>query len=152
MAAAVGRPTGARFGTLVHAALATVPLDAGAAERDALVATNGRIVGASAEEVAAAVAAVTAVLEHPLMEGARRAERDGLCYRELPVSMLDGDVLLEGVADLAFDVDGAITVVDFKTDRAMTPVLDSYVRQVSLYAEAISLATGRPARAVLLQV
>ncbi len=30
MAAAVGRPTGARFGTLVHAALATVPLDAGA--------------------------------------------------------------------------------------------------------------------------
>ena len=31
MAAAVGRPAGARFGTLVHAALATVPLDAVAA-------------------------------------------------------------------------------------------------------------------------
>ena len=123
-----------------------MPLEAVAAERDALVATNGRIVGASAEEVAAAVAAVTAVLEHPLMDGARRAERDGLCYRELPVSMLDGDVLLEGVADLAFEVDGAITVVDFKTDRAMAPALDSYVRQVALYAEAISLATGsRPA-------
>ena len=83
------------------------------------------------------------------MDGARRAERDGLCYRELPVSMLDGDVLLEGVADLAFEVDGAITVVDFKTDRAMAPALDGYVRQVALYAEAISLATGRPARARL---
>ena len=45
-----GRPAGARFGTLVHAALATVSLEAGPEERDALVATNGRIVGATAEE------------------------------------------------------------------------------------------------------
>ena len=32
--------------------------------------------------------------------------------------MLDGDLLLEGVADLAFEHDGVMTVVDFKTDRA----------------------------------
>ena len=152
IASEAGRPAGARFGTLVHAALATVSLEAGPEERDALVATNGRIVGATAEEVSAAVAAVAAVLEHPLLEGARRAERDERCYRELPVSMLDGDVLLEGVADLAFEAEGVVTVVDFKTDRAVAPALDGYLRQVALYAEAISLATGKPARAVLLQV
>ena len=58
IASEAGRPAGARFGTLVHAALATVSLEAGPEERDALVATNGRIVGATAEEVSAAVAAV----------------------------------------------------------------------------------------------
>ena len=146
------RPAGVRFGTLVHAALATVPLDATPAARDALVATHGRIVGATAEEVSAAVAVVAAVLGHPLMNDARRAEREGRCYRELPVSMFDGDRLLEGVADLAFEIDGAMTVVDFKTDRAVAPALDRYVRQVAAYAEAIRLATGKPARAILLQV
>ena len=45
-----------------------------------------------------------------------------------------------------------MTVVDFKTDRAVAPALDGYLRQVALYAEAISLATGKPARAILLQV
>ena len=146
------RPTGARFGTLVHAALATVPLDASPAARDALVATHGRIVGATADEVSAAVTVIAAVLDHPLMENARRAERDGRCHRELPVTMLDGDQLLEGVADLAFEQDGVMHVVDFKTDRAERPALDVYVRQVQAYAQAIHLATGKPARAVLLQV
>jgi ATP-dependent exoDNAse (exonuclease V) beta subunit len=152
LGAGTGRPAGARFGTLVHAALATVPLAAGPETREAVVATHGRIVGASAEEVAAAASIVSAVLEHPLMAEARRAEREGRCHRELPVSLLDGDVLLEGIADLAFELDGVTTVVDFKTDRAVAPTLDRYRRQVGAYAEAIRLATGKPARAVLLEV
>jgi ATP-dependent helicase/nuclease subunit A len=146
------RPAGPRFGSLVHAVLATVPLEAGSEERDALVATNGRIVGATADEVSVATAVVAAVLEHPLIEAARQAERDGRCHRELPVTMHDGDLLLEGVADLAFEQDGVMTVVDFKTDRAVAPALERYSRQVAAYAQAISRATGKPARAVLLQV
>ena len=147
-----GRPAGARFGTLVHAALATVPLGAAASALDTLVATHGRIVGAIPDEVAAAVSVVGAVLRHPLVEAARAAEREGRCHRELPVTMLDGDLLLEGVADLAFERDGVMTVVDFKTDRPDPETLDRYARQVRTYAAAIQRATGKPVRPVLLQV
>jgi len=68
------------------------------------------------------------------------------------VTLLDGDLLLEGVADLAFEQDGVVTVVDFKTDRPDSETLDRYARQVRTYAAAIQRATGRPVRPVLLQV
>jgi ATP-dependent exoDNAse (exonuclease V) beta subunit len=152
VAAPNGRPAGTRFGTLVHATLATVPLDASTTVQDALVATQARIVGATPEEVSAASAAVAAVLQHPLAEAARAAERVGRCHRELPVTMLDGDLLLEGVADLAFERDGVMTVVDFKTDRPDPETLDRYARQVRTYAAAIQRATGLAVRPVLLQV
>ena len=146
------RPAGKRFGTLVHAALATVPLDASTSMVDTLVATHGRIVGATAEEVAAAASVVAKVLSYPLVEAARAAERDGRCHRELPLTMLDGDLLLEGVADLAFEHEGVLTVVDFKTDRPDADTLDRYARQVRSYAAAVQRATGKAVRPVLLQV
>jgi ATP-dependent exoDNAse (exonuclease V) beta subunit len=146
------RPAGRRFGTLVHAALATVALDASSATLDTLVSTHGRIVGATPDEVAAAVSVVASVLRHPLVEAARTAEGAGRCHRELPVTMLDGDLLLEGVADLAFEHDGVMTVVDFKTDRPDPDTLDRYARQVRTYAAAIQRATGKAVRPVLLQV
>ena len=149
---AAGRPSGPRFGTLVHAALATVPLDASPSALETLVATHGRIVGAAVEEVAAAVSVVDAVLRHPLVEAARAAERAGRCHRELPLTMLDGDLLLEGVADLAFEHEGVMTVVDFKTDRPDPETLDRYARQVRTYAAAIQRVTGQIVRPVLLQV
>jgi ATP-dependent exoDNAse (exonuclease V) beta subunit len=146
------RPGGKRFGTLVHAALATVPLDASTMMLDTLVATHGRIVGATPEEVVAATAVVAVVLNHPLVAAARTAEREGRCHRELPLTMLDGDLLLEGVADLAFEHDGVMTVVDFKTDRPDADTLDRYARQVRSYAAAVQRATGKSVRPVLLQV
>ena len=149
---ASARPTGTRFGTLVHATLATVPLDASRAALETLVATHGRIVGAEPGEVAAAVAVVEGVLRHSLLDAARSAERDGRCHRELPLTMLDGDLLLEGVADLAFERDGVMTVVDFKTDRPDPETLDRYARQVRTYAAAIQRATGTAVRPILLQV
>jgi len=149
---ASGRPTGARFGTLVHATLATVPLDSSRPALEMLVATHGRIVGADAAEVAAAVTVVEGVLRHPLVDAARAAERDGRCQRELPLTMLDGDLLLEGVADLAFERDGTMTVVDFKTDRPDPETLDRYARQVRTYAAAIQRVTGKAVRPILLQV
>jgi len=42
--------------------------------------------------------------------------------------------------------------VDFKTDGEFTLGEANYRRQVALYAEAITRATGRPARGVLLRV
>ena len=68
------------------------------------------------------------------------------------MTMLDGDLLLEGVADLAFEHDGVMIVIDFKTDRADPEALAKYARQVRTYAAAVQRAAGQPVRPVLLQV
>ena len=146
------RPRGPRFGSLVHAALAGVPLDADAAIVRSVVETQGRIAGASADERAAASAMVTTVLEHALIDAARRADAEGCCLRETPITLMRDGELLEGVVDLAFETASGITVIDFKTDRAAGDDLARYQRQVALYAEAIALATGKTATAVLMMV
>ncbi|MGE0444709.1 MAG: UvrD-helicase domain-containing protein [Vicinamibacterales bacterium] len=150
--AAPGRPAGRRYGTLVHAALSTVPLDADAAAIDTIVATQGRIVGATSDEVASAATLVATALAHPLFAAARAAEHAGRCLREMPVTATVDGVVIEGVVDFAFDSGDGYVVIDFKTDRAEGEALDRYARQVQFYADAIAKATARPARAVLMQV
>jgi len=55
--------------------------------------------------------------------------------------------------DLAFEEQGAWTVVDYKTDRELAAVgEDRYRRQVALYVSAIAQATGQRARGVLVRV
>ena len=149
---APGRPSGVRYGTLVHAALATVPLTASPAVIASVIATHGRIVAASEDEVGSANGVVEAVLGHPLFDAARAAEQLGMCLRETPVTATIGGVLIEGVVDFAFETADGYCVIDFKTDRAEGEVLEKYRRQVSFYADAIARATGRPARAVLMKV
>ena len=165
-----GRPEGPRFGSLVHQVLADVPLDeAAAADPRAAGATggasasvsavarlNGRILGATEEEIAAAARVAARVLEHPLLARARAASRRGECRREAPVSMrADDGRVIEGTVDVAFREDGVWTVVDYKTDREIGEAggaAEVYRRQVTLYARIIARATGEPAQAVLLRV
>ena len=148
-----GRPGGKRFGILVHAVLATVPLRGGAGEVEAIARIQGRLVDASEEEVAAAVVAVCAALEHPLLRRAGRAAAEGGLRRETPVLLrLPDGVLAEGFVDLAFREDGVWTVVDFKTDRELAGERTRYEAQVGLYVQAIAAATSEPARGVLLRV
>ena len=147
-----GRPSGRRYGTLVHAALAAVPLDAGGELIAQLVATQGRIVGATPEEVASAREVVRTVLRHPLLEEARAAEARGALFRETPTTIVREGRLVEGTVDLAYETADGFVVVDFKTDRADAEVIAMYARQVQLYADAISQATGKPARSVLMSV
>ena len=147
------RPSGPRFGALVHAVLATVAFDARAHEIEEVAALQGRVLGASPEEVAAASAAAAAALAHPLLAEAREAWRRGACRRETPVTLREPDgTLVEGVVDLAFAHADGWTVVDFKTDRELQQGGDVYRRQVGLYAAAIRAATGRPATAVLMKI
>jgi ATP-dependent exoDNAse (exonuclease V) beta subunit len=147
------RPGGARFGTLVHAALATVALDATPAQVAEGVMLQARILGAPTEETAAATTLVVAVFAHPLMARARDAWRDGRCRREAPVACREPDgSLTEGVLDLAFEDADGWTVVDFKTDSEISGELGRYRRQVALYASAVARATGRKVTSVLMQL
>jgi ATP-dependent exoDNAse (exonuclease V) beta subunit len=114
-----------------------------------LAAIEGRILGASADEVAAADVAVRNALAHPLLRRAAAAR----CRRETPVSIvLEDGTLIEGVVDAAFEDDTGWTVIDFKTDVELDARLEDYRAQVRLYVRAVSSATGRPTRGVLLRV
>jgi ATP-dependent exoDNAse (exonuclease V) beta subunit len=145
-----GRPHGPRFGTLVHGLLGMVALDADRSAIASLATIEARLLGATAEETQAAVEAVVRALAHPLLRRAAGATR---LEREAPLMLrLEDGTLVEGVVDAAFEEVGGWTVVDFKTDVELDARGDEYRRQVDLYARAIAGATGKPARAVLLQV
>ncbi|HKQ69803.1 MAG TPA: UvrD-helicase domain-containing protein [Polyangiaceae bacterium] len=151
-----GRPHGKRFGVLVHGVLSAVPLGANRARVEACVRAQARVLAAPPEEVEAATNAALAALAHPLLV---RASVAAVCRRESPVSLPDASeptAFVEGVLDLAFCEieDGAHvwTVVDFKTDVEMAGRLEEYQRQVRVYAEAVTRATGERARGVLLSV
>ncbi|HVG77172.1 MAG TPA: UvrD-helicase domain-containing protein [Patescibacteria group bacterium] len=148
-----GRPAGRRFGTLVHAVLAAVPLDATADEIYGLAGVHARLLSAPPLEARAAAVLAEDVLRHPLVVSAHREAKSGRsCLREVPVSLVRDGVLIDGQADLAFESDDGWVVVDFKTDGELGEHEAAYRRQVALYAEAITHATGRPARGVLLRV
>jgi len=146
------RPHGRRFGTLVHAVLADVALNADAGSVQRSTRLHGRLVGAPPEEVDAAAVAVQAALRHPILQ---RAARSPDCRREVPLTLhADEDRLVEGTADLAF-LDPATDrwlVVDFKTDVELDAMRASYEVQVSWYVRALQAATGRPADGLLLRV
>jgi ATP-dependent exoDNAse (exonuclease V) beta subunit len=145
------RPHGKRFGILVHAMLASVPLDADAGAIADAARIHGRIVGASEDEVAAARDVVAAALAHPLLVRARAAER---VERETALMLCaDDGAIIEGVVDLAFLEKGVgWTVVDFKTDVELASRKDDYARQIDAYSRAIAAATGEPASGALLAI
>jgi ATP-dependent exoDNAse (exonuclease V) beta subunit len=133
------RPYGPRFGALVHSVLASVPLDRGEMDISSAAELHGRILGATDDELKAAIVVVTVTLQHPLMRRARAAAARGDCHRELPLTLrMEDGILIEGVADLVFRESKKWVVVDFKTARELANELDRYRRQVSIYAKTIS--------------
>lgn len=149
----VARPGGARFGSLVHAILAAIPLDAA---RDAIgdvASLQARILGAPADEADAAIDVVAAALAHPLLIRARDAAQRGRCRREAPITSMEPDgTLLEGVLDLAFEDADGWTIVDFKVQAELSGSLARYRRQVQAYASVVARVTERPVKAVLLRL
>jgi ATP-dependent exoDNAse (exonuclease V) beta subunit len=152
------RPGGRRFGTLVHAILAGVPLDSDQETVGEYARIQGRLIGATEEEVNAAREAVTVALAHPLM---RRAAAASELRREVPIQLrLPDGSLIEGVVDLAFREQveqpgapvGTWTIVDFKTDQEIAVGREQYEAQVGLYVRAIAQATGSSSRGVLLLI
>jgi ATP-dependent exoDNAse (exonuclease V) beta subunit len=150
---AANRPAGARFGALVHAVLASVPLDGDRNAIQRLATIHGRILGAAPEEIAAAAESAHGALAHPLLNDARNAAQNGRCRREVPIAWRDTNgVLIEGVIDLAFEQAGGWTVIDFKTDEEFGGNERAYRRQVGMYASAIQTANGARVSAILMRV
>ena len=153
------RPSGKRFGTLVHAILATLPLDAERSEVTELSAMHAKLFGATDEERDAAAAIAVKLLEHPRLGEARAAQLAGRrVWREMPVSLrltAESDPtahIVDGQIDLAYETTTGWVIVDFKTDIEMVNAQDDYKQQVALYCEAVQRATGQPATGVLLRV
>jgi ATP-dependent helicase/nuclease subunit A len=147
------RPSGTRFGTLVHALLAHVPLDAASDGVARMASVQARILNAGDDERAAAAVMVGRALTHDIFARARVAAASGrLCRRELPLAITMGDVVVDGQADLVFDDGDRLLIVDFKTDVEIGAAEPSYRRQVALYVDAVGRAYGRSAAGVLLRV
>ncbi|MEO8752952.1 MAG: PD-(D/E)XK nuclease family protein [Casimicrobiaceae bacterium] len=140
--AIAGRPSGRKFGRLVHDMLQ----HAGLSENvETLAAIWGQRHGAGDVERAAAVEAVRAALAHPAMAVPEDARR----YRELPVVVrLDDGTLFDGRIDFAWSDGERWTVIDYKTDRREK----RNVAQVRVYALALQRATGIPVRGIVLEV
>jgi ATP-dependent exoDNAse (exonuclease V) beta subunit len=139
---AAGRPSGRKFGRLVHDILQHAGFGEGV---ETLAAIWGRRHGASDTECAAAKEVVAAALAHDVLAvptGARR-------YRELPVMVrLDDGRLVDGRIDFAWSDGESWTVIDYKTDRQEK----RNIAQVQVYALALHRATGLPVRGIVLEV
>ncbi len=148
------RSTGVGFGVLVHELLALADFGSTVDELLALARIQTKLLALEDDDAVAAAQAVHRVLQHDLLRRARNADARGACRRETPLTSTTADgVLVEGVVDLAFEEGGIWTVVDYKTDREMLTLGEErYRRQIAMYASAISDATGRPARGVLLRI
>jgi ATP-dependent exoDNAse (exonuclease V) beta subunit len=151
---APGRPFGPRFGSLVHATLATVALDADAAGVLLVAQTHARLLVADAMEERAAAETVTAALAHPLFARVRAASAEGRCARECPLLWRapDGSIV-EGTVDVVFEEEGELFILDFKTDREPSELKDQYQRQLTLYCRAFAdLRRRRHVNGILVQL
>jgi ATP-dependent exoDNAse (exonuclease V) beta subunit len=147
------RPSGRRFGSLVHAVLATVPLDAGADVIERLTSTHARILGCPTEERAAAADLVGRVLDHEVIRRAAVTAKANLCRREVPVTWRDSSgVMVEGVVDLAFQEQDRWVVVDFKTDEQIRSGQRKYEQQIRMYGTAVEQSTGRLNSIILMRL
>jgi ATP-dependent exoDNAse (exonuclease V) beta subunit len=85
----------------------------------------------------------------------KRAARSDRVWRELPFVCREQGLLIEGYVDLAFEEDGEIVVVDFKTDEVksdkdMEEKSRHYTPQGLVYARSLARITQKNIREVVL--
>lgn len=71
---------------------------------------------------------------------------------ELPGESANEPVLVQGAIDCAFEEDGNMVIVDYKTDRvkAAEELRALYTEQLHIYGEALQQITGKPVHSLLL--
>ena len=146
----VDRPSGARFGSLVHTIVSRVDLKGSVDDLRMVVDRQTRQFGAPPAERDAAYTVVQRALKHPVMVEAAGSSD---VKRETPVMYMNDDgELVEGIVDMAFRTDAGWTVVDFKTDEDLDKQMKEYSDQIRLYVEGVGKATGEDVKGVLLAV
>jgi ATP-dependent exoDNAse (exonuclease V) beta subunit len=149
----IDRPSGKRFGTLVHALLASTPLDATSRQVDELAALHATLLAVPVDERDAASRIVTTALAHTRLAGARAAITAGRrVMREAAVSMAVDGTIIDGQVDLAYETAEGWIVVDFKSDIELASGGETYRRQVAFYVAAVAKATGRKTQGIILRV
>ncbi len=148
-----GSPTdlsgdGTAFGSAFHQVMEKIDLRNPVPERLAAEAARAaaRWEIDSSDEL---ISLAQSILEHPLLQRARRAER---FFKELPFSFEFEGLLVEGVVDLLFIENEELVIVDYKTDAAGEIELErrwaDYKRQGFVYAAAMADISGLPVKEV----
>lgn len=72
----------------------------------------------------------------------------GLFDPTLPSPLSEENVLIQGIVDCAFEEDGALIVLDYKTDRVKEPetLVALYQDQIQTYCQALETCTGMPVK------
>ena len=140
---------GRSFGRLVHEILEWIPLDAADPQEVAsgIAAARAPLHGLGPEQAAEAGAAVARVLASPVLERARASSQ---VLRELKLWFPDGARLLEGKVDLVFEEQGALVIVDYKTeavsDEQALMQAAHHAPQLQIYGRGLAQATGLKVR------
>ncbi len=73
-------------------------------------------------------------------------------YPELPANTADETVVVQGIADCAFIEDGELVILDYKTDRGVTPeqLARRYASQLAIYRRALEECLGLKVKETLL--
>ena len=149
----------AERGTAIHLVMQYLPLDTAAEEQSVAAqvqALEQRRLLTPAQAEAVDKRAIAAFLRSPLADRIRGAEQVWREYRFallMPAERYAGgaegeEMLLQGVADCVFRKDGALTVVDFKTDRVTAEEAPAraeiYRGQLQAYSDALSRIMEMP--------
>ena len=88
--------------------------------------------------------AIVDFLMSPVALRMARAHQRGDLYTEKPFVMKYEGVLLQGIIDVFWVEEDGIVLMDYKTDRVLTPqeLLERYQLQLALYAGALSRIFG----------
>ena len=133
---------GTRVGRAVHAAIQSLPLDAGPAQVAAAAAAQAvaEAVPERADEVAGLVAAALD------SQAAARARSSVGALREVPFAFRHEEAIVEGFIDLVIPTARGVEIVDWKTDDVPRAGVDErlagYRVQAGLYARGLGEATG----------
>src|SRR5262249_13860470 len=94
---------------------------------------------------------VTDFQKSPLYSRIQKAKQK---ETEIPFSKKEGDGLIEGTLDLAFEEDGGWVIVDYKTDRVdqkhLRDRVQTYKPQIQLYSDALSALSKKNVKESLL--
>jgi ATP-dependent helicase/nuclease subunit A len=141
---------GRELGTLVHAVMERVDLDDPETVADVTRAI-ARAAGLPDDLAPEASRIIERALDSPIVRRAVAAPRES---REMPFCVSHEGATVEGKIDLAFEEDGEIVVVDYKTDDIKPGQAkehsERYRGQAEAYALAMSEITGEPVKEIVL--